>query len=353
MAHRSGPQGSPTGPLQGFVVAPGHEPALQAELPAGRLSGPRWPALLSTRETLPLMDPAFALQRLPDARWVRADSPEALGRAAAAEVAPALAAVAPAWLLHTLVPDPQAYRTLLPLLGPLAASFTAELRRLAPALAAPRAEPGGEFGEHHLVQLVLVGRGSLLVSCARPRALPSGGFDLAPWPAGRATVATDRQAPSRAYRKLLEGFAWLGAAPGPGERCVDLGGAPGGWAWTVLARGASVVAVDRSPLEPPAAGHPALQAIAGDAFAYRPPQPVDWLLCDVICRPERTIELAESWMRQGLCRRLVATLKFTGISDYGPIEQARRRLKLPGWRFVRLKHLAHHHNEVAILARRD
>ena len=289
MAHRRGPQGSPSAPLQAFVVLPGHEPALQAELPAGRLSGPRWPALLSTREPLPLMDPAFALQQLPDARWVRADSPEALGRAAAAEVAPALAA-ASAWLLHTLVPDPQAYRTLLPLLAPLAASFTGELGRLAPGLAAPRTEPGGNFGEHPLVQLVLVGRGSLLVSAARPRALAAGGFDLRPWPAGNAPVPEDCQAPSRAYRKLCEGFAWLGKTPAEGELCIDLGGSPGGWAWTALQRGAAVVAVDRAPLEPPARGHPRLSMVVGDAFTYRPTRPADWLLCDVISRPERTLD---------------------------------------------------------------
>jgi 23S rRNA (cytidine2498-2'-O)-methyltransferase len=338
--------------LQAFVVPLGHELALQAELP-GRLAGPRWPALLTTREPLALVDPAFALQQLPDARWIRRDSPEALAGAAVEQVTPLLTAAGAPWLLHGFVPDPEAYRTLSPRVAPLLEAFQADLHRTAPALAGQQARPGAGFEGQPVVQLALVGKASLLVSCARPRALPSGGFDLAPWPGGRAPVPTDRRAPSRAYRKLVEGFAWLGVTPGPGERCVDLGGSPGGWAWTALARGASVLAVDRSPLEPPAAGHPGLQTIIGDAFAYRPPEPVDWLLCDVICKPERTIELAESWMRQGLCRRLVATLKFTGTGDYAVIDRARQRLRLPGWRFVRLKHMAHHHNEVSILARKD
>jgi 23S rRNA (cytidine2498-2'-O)-methyltransferase len=335
-------------------VAPlGHEPALQAEWPDGRLAGPRWPALLTTREPLPVVDPAFALQQIPDAHWVRGGSPATLARAAAVHVVPRLELTGVPWQLHSFVPDPQAYRTLAPLVPELAAAFLAELRQSAPALTGHQAPSGGNLGDQLLVQLVLVGKASLLVSCARPRSLPAGGHDLAPWPGGRAPVPDDRRAPSRAYRKLVEGFAWLGAAPAAGERCVDLGGAPGGWAWTALVRGASVVAIDRSPLAPPAAGHPGLHAIIGDAFAYRPPQPVDWLLCDVICRPERTIELAETWMRQGLCRRLVATLKFTGTGDYGVIERARQRLGAVGWSFVRMKHLANHHNEVAVLARRD
>jgi 23S rRNA (cytidine2498-2'-O)-methyltransferase len=346
-----GRDGSSALPLQAFVVPLGHEPALQVELP-GRLAGPRWPGLLTSRDQLPLVDPAFALQQLPGAYWVRGDSLAAVARAAAAQVAPLLAATETPWLLHTFVPDPEAYRTLSPLVGSLWEAFLSELRRIAPAVVSRQAPADARFGDDPLVQLALVGKTALLVSCARPRALPWGGLDLAPWPGGRAPVPSDRRAPSRAYRKLVEGFAWLGAAPGPGERCVDLGGSPGGWAWTALARGASVVAVDRSPLEPPAAGHHALKAIVGDAFAYRPQEPADWLLCDVICRPERTIELAESWMREGLCRRLVATLKFTGTGDYAAIERARQRLQLPGWRFLRLKHMAHHHNEVAILARR-
>jgi 23S rRNA (cytidine2498-2'-O)-methyltransferase len=334
------------------VVPLGHEPALEAEW-AGPLAGPRWPALRTTRDPVPLRDPAFALQQLPDARWVRAESPDELARLAAAEVMPRLSARGARWLFHCFVPDPEAYRTLLPRLAPLAESFQAYLRRMAPAITGHHGLSERGLGDQMLVQLALVGRGSLLVSSVLPRALPAGGFDVAPWPGGRAPVRADRRAPSRAYRKLVEGFAWLGATPRPGERCVDLGGAPGGWAWTALAQGASVTAVDRSPLAPPAAGHPALQAIIGDAFTYRPLEPVDWLLCDVICRPERTIELAESWMRQGWCRRLVATMKFTGTAEYAAIDRARQRLGAIGWGFLRLKHLANHHNEVAILARRD
>ena len=343
----------PATTLQGFVVPLGHEPALQAEWRHGQLGGPRWPALLTTREPLPVVDPAFALQQLPDAHWVRGGSTQAMARAAAIHVTPRLEATGAPWQLHSFVPDPQAYRTLVPLVPELAAAFQAELRQSAPGLTGHQATPGERPGDQLLVQLALVGKASLLVSCARPRPLPAGGHDLAPWPGGRAPVPDDRRAPSRAYRKLVEGFAWLGAAPAAGERCVDLGGAPGGLAWTALVRGASVVAIDRSPLAPPAAGHSGLQAIVGDAFAYRPPAPVDWLLCDVICRPERTIDLVEAWMRQGLCRRLVATLKFTGTGDYAAIERARQRLGALGWSFVRLKHLANHHNEVAILARQD
>jgi 23S rRNA (cytidine2498-2'-O)-methyltransferase len=148
----------------------------------------------------------------------------------------------------------------------------------------------------------------------------------------------------------VEAFAWMEQAPGPGQACVDLGGAPGGWAFTALSRGASVLAVDRSPLLPPAAGHPGLTATTGDAFSYRPPRPVDWLMCDVICRPERTAQLCEAWMASGWCRRLVATVKLKGRGDDPQLGEIRRRLARLGWPYLRLKHLANHHNEVAIMA---
>ena len=66
--------------------------------------------------------------------------------------------------------------------------------------------------------------------------------------------------------------------------------APGGWAYSALRRGARVTAVDRAPLLPPAGGHPNLTTVLGNAFTFTPPaRPVDWLLCDVICEPPRSV----------------------------------------------------------------
>ena len=131
-------------------------------------------------------------------------------------------------------------------------------------------------------------------------------------------------------------------------------GAPGGWAHTALDLGARVVAVDRTELVPAVREHPGFrEMVQGDAFAYTPVQPVDWLLCDVICDPARSLELAERWMNQALCRRLCVTLKFKGDSGYGTVDHMRKRLARVGWPFLRIKHLRHHQNEAVILAFRD
>ncbi len=233
-----------------------------------------------------------------------------------------------------------------------------------------------------LVQLLALDRERLLVSVAEAVALPRGGCDLSPWPGGAAPVTIDRAPPSRAYQKLEEAFHWIGAEPTAGQTCVDLGGAPGGWAYTALKRGALVTAVDRAPLDPPAAGHRGLTALVGNAFTFAPPatqRPVDWLLCDVICEPARSIALIARWLEQRWCRRMIVTIKFKGREGYGALADV-RTLFAPnnqdaakhaakharpdagpgaasgaasesGWRFARVKQLAHNKNEVTVLAR--
>jgi 23S rRNA (cytidine2498-2'-O)-methyltransferase len=298
-------------------------------------------------------DPVWGRQRLPAAIQLRGESVRDLAEASYAVVEASIDAAEAGFVLHAYVPDPDEYSHLANrarLVGEGLLSLLQERRRRAYRRRVPDADAPTRWGAHLLVvQLALVGRTSLLVSCAHPSALPRGGFDLAPWPAGIAPVAEDRAAPSRAYGKLEESFAWLGTSPGPSDVCVDLGGAPGGWAWKALQRGAHVVAVDRAPLAPPAAGHPALVTVQGNAFIYEPPRPVDWLLCDVICEPARTVELVQRWVEKGWCRAAVATIKFKGRAAYGMVAPALERLAAQRLRHLRCKHLFRHHNEAVIM----
>jgi 23S rRNA (cytidine2498-2'-O)-methyltransferase len=357
--------------LDAFVTSVGFETALLDEIQGGRVGGRpgrgpahapgpgarplRWPAVVAVPAgATAVRDPVFGRQPLPGATLLKGDSVRALAEGAYALIEQPVDGAAAGFLLQVFVPDPVAYARLAGRAALLAATLDGLLRgrRGRAVRRSGRVVAGGAaFSDQLLVvQGALVARTSLLVSASRPRRLPHGAWDLAPWPAGIAAVPDDRTAPSRAHRKLEESFAWLGAAPAPGELCVDLGGAPGGWTWCALKRGARVVTVDRAPLLPPAAGHPALTMVRGDAFAYRPAAPVDWLLCDVICEPRRTLDLAVRWMEQRWCRRLVATVKFKGRDDYALLAEAARRLGATGWRQVRIKHLYQHHNEVAVLA---
>src|SRR5262249_3767361 len=159
-------------------------------------------------------------------------------------------------------------------------------------------------------------------------------------------VAEDRAPPSRAYRKLEEAFAWMGAAPRAGETCVDLGAAPGSWTYAAARRGARVLAVDRAPLAPAVAGLRGVTTVAGNAFTYAPPAPVDWLFSDIVCEPERAIALAGDWLAAERCRNLVVTVKFKGRDRYGLLATVAPILDGARPDFARVKQLAQNKNEV-------
>jgi 23S rRNA (cytidine2498-2'-O)-methyltransferase len=148
------------------------------------------------------------------------------------------------------------------------------------------------------------------------------------WPfvKGELPVASDKAAPSRAFAKLVEAEQRLGLRIAAEETCVDLGACPGSWSYVALNRGARVIAVDRSPLREDLMANPRLTFHQGDAFKFGPEIPVDWLLCDVIAAPERSVELVLEWVRQRRCRRFIVTIKFKGQGDYGKLEPLKHAL---------------------------
>jgi 23S rRNA (cytidine2498-2'-O)-methyltransferase len=355
-----------------YIVTPGFEAALAAELDTAAAGAPRarvvTPGVVVRDEragdaddapTEP--DPAFARQVLPRATLVQGASVRELAEGAFAAVDAAVDAAAGPFTVHAFPArdadgeDPPGLGSRATLVGAALLDILKERRRRAfRRHRPPSPDTAAAFDAGWLlVQLVALDRGRMLVSAAAPRPLPLGGYDLSPWPAGDAPVAIDRAPPSRAYQKLEEAFQWLGESPAAGDRCVDLGGSPGGWAYAALRRGARVTAVDRAPLEPPAAGHPGLTALIGNAFTYEPPPgaPADWLLCDVICEPARSIALIDRWLDRRWCRRLVVTVKFKGQGGYGALATIPPLLTRAGWRFGRVKQLRHNKNEVTVMGR--
>jgi 23S rRNA (cytidine2498-2'-O)-methyltransferase len=318
-----------------FLATPGFEDAVIAELPlawrAGAAVAGDWPGLVIAAEREPeeadiadALDPVFARQQLPRARAIAGSGVGALAEACYQAVERSVDRAGGPFTIQTAVAtgaDP-GLAARAELIAEQALGLLHQRRRRAARLYRPPLDASRSFAEIHcVVQLLLVTRERGFVSAARPRALPRGGWDLSPWPAGVVPVAEDRRPPSRAYRKLEEAFAWMGAEPRPAELCVDLGAAPGGWTYGALARGAHVIAVDRAPLAPPLDRHPNLRAMTGNAFTYVPPQPVDWLLSDIVCEPRRALELLATWVERDLCRNLVMTIKFKGRDGYSILDE--------------------------------
>lgn len=171
-----------------------------------------------------------------------------------------------------------------------------------------------------IIQVLLTDPGTGWLSILRPPIPHQLRTLVSPFPAGLIPVASDKTAPSRAFAKLLEAEQRLGISIRTGETCVDLGACPGGWSYVALNRGAHVTAVDRSPLRDDLMRHPRLRFHQGDAFTFRPDRPMDWLICDVIAAPERTIDLLKDWVLHQRARRFIVTLKFKGHSGYAVLD---------------------------------
>jgi len=155
-----------------------------------------------------------------------------------------------------------------------------------------------------------------------------------------AFVENKSAPPNRAYLKLWEALTLVDRRPQPGELCLDLGASPGGWTWVLQSLGARVIAVDRAPLDPDIAALPRVEHRAMSAFALEPRDigPVEWLCSDIACYPAKLLELVERWLKSGLVRNLVCTIKFQGDTDH---EAAARFAAITGSRLMHLHHNKH------------
>lgn len=187
--------------------------------------------------------------------------------------------------------------------------------------------------EHRLGHWTLLEPNRMLVSTRATSPLPHGEIHF----------HEDKSAPSRAYLKLWELFTLHGVRPpSSGESCIDLGASPGGWTWVLAHLGCSVKAFDRSPLAPSVGKLKNVSFAKGNAFTIEPNSvgKIDWLFSDVICAPEKSLQLIEKWLSSGLVRNLVCTIKFKGQTDH---EITQRLRAIPG---SRIKHLFHNKHEL-------
>ncbi|MGP1454334.1 MAG: SAM-dependent methyltransferase [Treponema sp.] len=158
-----------------------------------------------------------------------------------------------------------------------------------------------------------------------------------PLPLGTVHFEEDHcNPPSRAYLKLWEALALLDyyfrkkcttlqgppphewALPHNSSHCIDAGASPGGWSWVLHELGASILAIDRSPLAATLMHASGIHFMQHDTFTLTPEQlgPQDWIFSDVICYPPRLYAWIEKWLTSGLCSKFVCTIKMQGEPDF-------------------------------------
>jgi 23S rRNA (cytidine2498-2'-O)-methyltransferase len=165
-------------------------------------------------------------------------------------------------------------------------------------------------------------------------------------PEGNWSFIEDRvNPPSRAYLKLWE-WSWRSAhRPKAGDRVLDLGASPGGWTWALLEAGCRVVTLDRTSELDPRVRQRIESAHLGDAFDLSswPEGKWDWVTCDVIAAPERSLRLIEELRERN--QRFVITVKFKGIPEGPDLKSILRQLDD---RRVRAQRLWHNKHEITV-----
>lgn len=136
-----------------------------------------------------------------------------------------------------------------------------------------------------------------------------------PFVAGRTRLRMPADAPSRSTLKLEEAWhlfigkeRWYDLLGG-GIKAVDLGAAPGGWTWQLVQQGMQVTAVDNGPMDPALMASGQVVHVQADGYVWRPVRAVDWLVCDIVDKPRRTLNLMLEWLTEKLCRYAIFNLK--------------------------------------------
>jgi 23S rRNA (cytidine2498-2'-O)-methyltransferase len=239
-------------------------------------------------------------------------------------------------LLQAWAPDADPYHRF----SPLVDEWTDRLRQ---ALAETFAPEGASLTEQ-LAQLCLFSPEEAAIGVVAARDAVTQA------PGGRLRMRRGGKAPSRAAMKLDEALETLGYGPERGDRCADLGAAPGGWTQRLLERGAKVIAVDPGPLRPDIAAHAKVEHLRESAFRYEPDAPLDWLFCDMAWRPLEVAQLLAKWGRNHWADALCANFKLP-MRDKNPILfRIRHLLEESGWMRLRIRQLYHDRDEVTVTA---
>ena len=179
-----------------------------------------------------------------------------------------------------------------------------------------------------------------------------------PWPMGIARLRMPSGAPSRSTLKLAEAFMQFtpGREFAPGLSAVDLGASPGGWTWQLVKRGFHVLAVDNGAMDAALMDSGQVKHRREDAFHFRPADPVDWMVCDMVESPSRIAALVAGWIERGWCRECIFNLKLPMKKRWEEVQRCRgiidEALGGSGY-YVRMKQLYHDREEITgYLARR-
>lgn len=147
--------------------------------------------------------------------------------------------------------------------------------------------------------------------------------------------------PNRAYLKLWEALSILGRYPNKKDLALDFGATPGGWTYVLQSLGASVIAIDKAPLDKKMMNLPGVEFQSTSAFSLKPEDFPDatWLVGDMACYPERLYDWLLPWLNKPNLEQCIMTIKLQGETDF---EMLKKFQAIPN---SRVRHMAHNKHE--------
>ena len=292
----------------------------------------------------------FSLQLLPHTELREEASVKTISAAVAQRIIETLSDGAPPWQLHVFHPKTSLTGTQYNRAHRIEEEVLELLKQKRRSILRARAADSAPAGPVALVQVVTLDDNRTLISVIDAERRKLLRARISPSLGGYTHVPDDLSPPSRAHKKLREALTVFDLRPRHGESCVDLGASPGGWTAVMLEHGCRVTAVDRSPLSDALMKNRRVNFIEGNALTWIPRAPVDWMVCDVIASPQKSIALLERWVTQKLCRFFCVTIKFKGVPDLNALATVQTLLQRHAVWFDG-RQLTHNKNEVTVVGR--
>jgi 23S rRNA (cytidine2498-2'-O)-methyltransferase len=174
------------------------------------------------------------------------------------------------------------------------------------------------------------------------------------WPGGVPPIAASARPISRAYFKIGEALEWSELPIAAGDRCVEIGSAPGGSCLALLERGLLVTGIDPAEMDAAVLAHPSFTHVRARAKDVKRSVFRDcrWLVMDANVEPSYTLDTLDGVLTHGGARPegLVLTLKLTDAALAERLPALADRIRRHGYRRVRLRQLAFNRQEVCAVA---
>lgn len=117
-----------------------------------------------------------------------------------------------------------------------------------------------------------------------------------PWPGGFSPAVLPKEAPSRAYLKVIDGIDYVGAGVNEGDHALEIGSSPGGATYALLEKGLSVEGLDPALMSEICLNHPKFfhhHSSIQDFKVFELKNHVHWLFVDMNLPPEGTLREIE------------------------------------------------------------